>query len=67
MAGHDPLNDPTPKQTLMPDRKPTVAQLKSAISGSAVAASYPTDTLQRATYNDLRAICRAHNITVNVS
>lgn len=45
-------------------RGPSIAQLKSAISGSAVAAKYPAAFLNSATKNDLVSICRVENISV---
>lgn len=64
MAGHDIFNDVTPKQTLTPDRLPSIAQYKAAIAASPQAASYPAAQLQRMTLNDLRAVCRTHSIAV---
>lgn len=64
MAGHDIFNDVTPKQTLTPQRLPSISQYKTAILASPVAASYPAAQLQRATLNDLRAIAARHSIVV---
>ena len=61
MAGHDIFNDTLPHQEFTPDRIPTITQYREAIEASDVADSY---NLQQATLNDLRAICRVHEIQV---
>lgn len=43
---------------------PTVAALKTAISGSGVSASYPAATLLAMTKNDLIYVCRQNGIAV---
>jgi hypothetical protein len=68
MPDFDVKNDITPlmpfPSTTQGGRFPTIAALKAAISGSAVASSYPAATLQVATKNDLIFICRTHGIAV---
>lgn len=44
--------------------KPSISALKTAISGSGKASSYPTDRLNAATKNDLIYICRTEGISV---
>ncbi len=44
--------------------KPTVAELKAAIAGSAFAARYPASFMHSATKNDLVHVCRTHAIAV---
>lgn len=44
--------------------KPTIAALKAAIAGSAVAASYPAAVLNASTKDDLIFVCKTHNISV---
>jgi hypothetical protein len=46
------------------NQKPTIAELKAAISGSGFAARYPASFMFAATKNDLIAVCRAHSIAV---
>ena len=41
---------------------PQIAALKAAISGSAVAASYPAARMHAMTRNDLVFVCRTHGI-----
>jgi hypothetical protein len=66
MVDFDVNADTTPKLPFpnVTHTSPTIAALKSAISGSAVAAKYPTRVLQAVTKNDLIYICRVENITV---
>jgi hypothetical protein len=64
MADFDVINDKLPKRLNNRTVKPTIAELKAAIAGSGVAASYPTRTLNSSTRNDLIRICRQHSIAV---
>jgi len=64
MAQFDVVNDTVPKRLNNRVVKPTISELRAAISGSGVAASYPTATLNSSTRNDLIRICRVHSITV---
>lgn len=64
MAGHDVRNDPNPPLKFKKPSLPTVSAMRTAIAASGVASSYPTATLEKATYNDLVYICRLHNISV---
>jgi len=66
MADFDVNTDTTPKQPFpsVSNVKPSIAALKTAISGSGVASSYPAAVLQAATKNDLIYICRTNNISV---
>lgn len=66
MADHDVKGATVPALKFTDNRvHPTIAELKSAISGSGVASSYPTSQMNAMTKNDLIYICRVHNITVN--
>jgi hypothetical protein len=66
MADFDIKNDVTPAlpfpSTNSGGKFPTIAALRIAITGSAVAASYPLATLLASTRNDLVFICRTHSI-----
>lgn len=65
MAGFDVRSSVTPFNPLTNTRNaPTIAALKAAIGGSAVAASYPTAVLNAATKLDLINIVRIHGISV---
>lgn len=64
MAKHDVNADTVPA---LPYPKtgakfPTISALRTAIAGSAEAASYPTATLEAMTKNDLIYVCRLHGI-----
>jgi len=66
VADHDVKADTVPALKFTDTRvHPSIAELKAAISGSGVSASYPTAVLKAATKNDLIYICRVHNISVN--
>lgn len=71
MAQHDIYNDTTPVNAnasfARNARKPSISELRAAITGSGVAASYPTHQLNAATRNDLIRICKTHSITVNTT
>lgn len=65
MANYDVKVDATPNLANQPvGYLPSVSALRTAISGSAVSASYPAAFLDGATKNDLVAIARTHNISV---
>jgi len=66
MADYDPANQNTTgagKLTVL-GGKPTIAELKAAIAGSGVAASYSVAWMYAATKNDLIHVCRVHSIAV---
>jgi hypothetical protein len=68
MADFDIKNDVTPvlpfPSTNSGGKFPTIAAMRAAITGSAVASSYPLATLLASTRNDLVFICRTHGIAV---
>lgn len=66
MVDFDPPNQNTVAATRLValSGKPTVAELKAAISGSAFAARYPASFMFSATKNDLISVCRIHGIAV---
>lgn len=61
---NDVQYDYTPAMANRSERGPSVAALKAAISGSGVAASYPTATMQTMTKDDLIFVCKTHSIAV---
>lgn len=63
---YDPANTNTvaPGKLVNSQSMPTVAALKAAISGSAVAAKYPAAAMNRDTKHDLIYICRLEGIAV---
>lgn len=66
MVDYDHANQNTvaPGKLTVLGGKPTIAELKAAISGSGVAAKYPAAAMHRATKNDLIYICRLESIAV---
>lgn len=64
MADFDPANENSGTKLVVLGGKPTIAQLKTAIQGSGVSASYPASFLNAATKNDLIYVCRLHGIAV---
>ncbi len=66
MVDFDPPNQNTPAATRLVNNfaKPTIAELKAAISGSGFASRYNADFMMKATRNDLLHVCRLHGITV---
>lgn len=64
MVDFDPANQQSPVKLVVLGGKPTVDELKAAISGSAFSARYPADFLRKATKNDLIYVCRQHSIAV---
>lgn len=65
MADFDVENDTTPKLPYAAvGYLPSIAALKTAITGSGVAASYPASRLLQMTKNDLIYVCRVHGISV---
>lgn len=64
LVDYDPANQNSPTVLVTLGGKPTIAQLKAAIAGSGVAASYPASFMFTASKNDLIAICRANAIAV---
>lgn len=65
MADFDVENDTTPKLPYAAvGYLPSIAALKTAISGSGVSASYPAATLRAMSKNDLIYVCRLHGIAV---
>jgi len=61
---YDLFKDVEPKQEFRADAGPSPHDLIAAIQGSAHAGSYD---LANATYNDLRAIVKTHNIPVTIT
>ena len=66
MVDFDPANQNTTGQGKLAvlGGKPTVAELKAAITGSGFAARYPASWMRAATKNDLISVCRIHGIAV---
>lgn len=64
MADYDPANQNGGLRLVVLGGKPTIAQLKAAISGSGVAAKYPASHMFNCTKNDLIYICRTEGIAV---
>lgn len=64
MAQFDVVSDTTPKLQNRPRRGPSISDLKAAITGSGVAASYPASRMDAMTKDDLIFVCKTHNITV---
>lgn len=65
MAKYDAKADVVPALTYpntLSGKFPTIGALRTAIAGSAQAASYPTAKLEAMTKNDLIYICRLHGI-----
>lgn len=64
MAKHDVNADTLPALSYPKTgtKFPTISALRTAIAGSGVAASYPTEKLEAMTKNDLVYICRLHGI-----
>jgi hypothetical protein len=63
---YDPANQNTGASTRLVEKggKPTIAELKAAISGSGVSAKYPASFMFKATKDDLIFICRTEGIAV---
>ena len=64
MPDYDPANQSSPVKLPVLGGKPTVAELKTAISGSGVSAKYPAAWMRTATKNDLIYACRTEGISV---
>lgn len=64
MPDYDPANQAAPTKLAVLGGKPTVAELKSAIAGSSVAANYSAAWMNTATKNDLIYACRTEGIAV---
>ena len=66
MVDYDPSNQNTvtAARLVQAGGKPTIAELKAAISGSAVTAKYPAKWMFSATKNDLIYVCRTEGIAV---
>lgn len=64
MVDYDPANSNGGVRLVTLGGKPTIAQLKVAISGSAVTAKYPAAFMMTATKNDLIGVCRLEGIAV---
>lgn len=64
MVDFDPANQAHPVKLPTLGGLPKVADLKTAISGSAHAAKYPASFMQTATKNDLIYAARLHGIAV---
>lgn len=64
MVDYDPANLNGGVRLVVLGGKPTIAQLKAAISGSGVAAKYPAAWMFSATKNDLISVCRVEGIAV---
>jgi len=65
MANFDVNADSTPVLVnKKADTKPTIAALRAAIAGDAVAASYPAAFLDAATKDDLIYVAKTHGISV---
>lgn len=61
---YDPANQNGGVRLVVLSGKPTIAQLKTAISGSGVAAKYPASFMNSATKNDLIYAARVEGIAV---
>lgn len=57
-------NTVAPGKLVARNGKPTIAELKAAITASGVAAKYPAAAMHAATRNDLIYICRTESIAV---
>lgn len=64
MVDHDPANPTSGTKLVVLGGKPTIAELKAAIAGSAKAANYPAKFMFSATKNDLIYVCRTEGIAV---
>lgn len=66
MVDYDPANQNTVAATRLVTKggKPSVAELKAAISASAFAARYTPAFMMSATKDDLIFACRTHGIAV---
>jgi len=64
MVDYDPANQNPGTRLVVLGGKPTVAELKAAITGSAFAARYPARFMHSATKDDLVFVCRTHGIAV---
>ena len=64
MADYDPANSNGGVRLVVLGGKPTIAALRTAISGSGVAAKYPTPFLNSATKNDQIYAARVEGIAV---
>ena len=65
MPDYDPANQASGTKLVVLGGKPTVAELKAAISGSGVAAKYPASWMLTASKNDLIYAARAEGISVS--
>lgn len=64
MVDFDPANQNAGTKLVVRGGKPTIAELKAAIAGSAKAANYPASWMFSATKNDLIHVCRVEGIAV---
>lgn len=64
MVDYDPANQNAGVRLTVLGGKPTIAELKAAIAGSAFAATYPAAFMHSATKNDLISVCRLNGIAV---
>lgn len=64
MADYDPANSNPGIRLTVLGGKPTIAQLKAAISGSGKSAQYPAAWMMSASKNDLIFACRSEGIAV---
>lgn len=64
MVDFDPANQNAGTKLVVRGGKPTIAELKAAIGGSAVTAKYPASFMFAATKNDLLYVCRTEGISV---
>jgi hypothetical protein len=65
MANFDQNADTTPQRlNKRANTKPTISDLRTAISGSGVSGSYPAAFLDAATKDDLIYVCKTHGISV---
>lgn len=66
MADYDVYNDPAPKRVHGRDNKPTIAQLRAALTAGD-AATFTTARLNAMTEADLIYACRTRGYTVNTT
>lgn len=63
MAGHDPINDPTPKNKNVVKKGPSVGELRTALA-AANGAYYTTTRLEQMTKNDMIFAAKTAGVTV---
>lgn len=63
MAGHDPINDPTPKLNNKIKRGPSVGELRTALQ-TANAGYYTNTRLEQMTKNDMIYAAKINSVVV---